>query len=189
MLFRYDYVANIHYSASIQGYTAGVSNLIPLNCALNQFIVTLGTCAAVIYWDGFSRTATKLREIFCVDQGFANHVITYAKVDPKRRLYVGSAQFSYCDPKIPPESSLYRYDRLQGVVKNFGGIRASSAMDWNIRTNQFYYKDVCQSSIMEYQWSPLNGELSKKVSIVFTGSECKSQILHCFQLTVIRYFN
>lgn len=161
VLFRYDTIANIHYSAKIQGYTGGVSTFIPMSCVINQFVVGLGTCIAVVYWDGFSATAIKLREIFCVDQSFSNHVITYSKADPKRRLYVGSAQFSYCDPKVPAESSLYRNDRLQGVVKNFGEIRASSSMDWDIRTNHFYHKDVCQFNIMQYHWSPLTGELSK----------------------------
>lgn len=150
-----------HYSASIQGYSGGVSNFMPLSCVANQFLAVLGTCTAIVYWDGFSSTAIKLRELFCVDQGLSNHIVTYAKADPKRRLYEGSAQTSYCDMKVPPESSLFRYDRLQGVVKIFGGIRASSAMDWNLKTNQFYHKDVCQNSLMEYQWSPLTGDLSK----------------------------
>lgn len=167
VLFRYDSVANIHYSARIQGYSGGVSNLIPMSCAPNQFVAILGTCAAAVYWDGFSATAIKLREIFCVDQSFTNHVITYARADPKRRMYSGTAQTTYCDSKVSPESSLYRYDRIRGVVKNFGGLRASSAMDWNILTGRFYHKDVCQYNIMEYQWSPLTGELSKNfVSLV-----------------------
>lgn len=167
MLFRYDYVTRLHFSASIQGYNGGVSNFIPLNCAPNQFLVTLGTCAAIVYWDGFSVSATKLREIYCVDQGFPRHVITYAKADPKRRLYTGTAQTSYCDTKVPPESALYKYDRIQGAVKLFGGIRASASMDWNIKTGQFYTKDVCQNNIMEYQWSPLTGDLSKNSNNLF----------------------
>lgn len=162
VLFRYDYATNRHFSASISGYTGSVSSLIPLSCALNQFLVTLGTCAAIIQWNGFSSTAKKLRELFCVEQNFPNHVITYSKADPKRRLYTGTAQFSYCDATIEPESSLYRYDRYRGVVKNFNGIRTSSGMDWNIRTRQFYFKDVCEPNLMEYQWNPLTGELSKK---------------------------
>ncbi len=161
VLYRYDYVANRHFSASIVGYKGGVSNLIPMSCAPNQFVAILGTCAVAIYWDGFTGTAIRLRDIVCVDQGFPNHVVTYAKADPKRRLYEGTAQFSYCDTKVPAESSLYHYDRLQGAVKNFNNLRASSAMDWNIRTGQFYHKDVCQANIMEYQWSALTGELSK----------------------------
>lgn len=160
VLFRYDYVTKITFSASIQGYSGGVSNLIPMSCALNQFVTILGSCVTAVYWDGFSGTAIKLREIFCVDQSFANHVITYAKADPKRRLYVGSAQTSYCNTAVPPESSLYNY-RLLNVNKNFGGLRASGGMDWNIRTRQFYTKDACQNNLMEYQWNPLTGQLSE----------------------------
>lgn len=165
VLFRYDMVANIHYSAKIQGYNGGVSNLIPMSCAPNQFVAILGSCAAAIYWDGFSATAIKLREIFCVDQTFTNHVVTYAKADPKRRLFSGTAQTSYCDSKVPPESSLYRYDRIQRVVRNFNGLRASAAMDWNTLTNRFYHKDVCQNNLMEYHWAPLTGELSKHFAV------------------------
>lgn len=183
-------MTKLHYSATIQGYNAGVSTLIPLNCAPNQFLVTLGTCAAVVYWDGFSSTAIKLREIFCVDQGLSNHVITYSKADPKRRLYVGSAQFSYCDTKIPPESSLYRYDRLQGVVKIFGGIRTSAAMDWNLKTGQFYHKDVCQFNVMEYQWSPITGDLCKNMNLFMQSAVfLKNELVILLQLTVTRYFN
>lgn len=160
-IFRYDTIANIHYSANIQGYSGGVSNLIPLNCLINHFTVSLGTCQAVIYWDGVSTTAIKLREVFCVDQSYTDHVITYGKADPKRRLYVGTAQFSYCNATVPAQSSLYRYEWLFGAVSNYEGLRTAAGMGWNARTGKFYNKDVCSSSLMEYQWSPFTGELRK----------------------------
>ncbi|KAJ6636275.1 putative sugar lactone lactonase YvrE [Pseudolycoriella hygida] len=156
VLFRYDFVRNVHFAARIQGYSSGqVGNLIPLNCAINQFLVSLGSCVAVVYWDGFSTTAIKLRERSCVDQG---RIVTFAKVDPRQRLFVGSGEHTYC---VAPEGSwLYRFAPLQGLVKSLSGVGVSGGMDWNVLTNQFYHRDVCQSSITEYQWSPLSGSLS-----------------------------
>ncbi|KAJ6643787.1 putative sugar lactone lactonase YvrE [Pseudolycoriella hygida] len=160
LLYRYDYVANIHYTATIVGNTLGISGLIPLNCAVNQYLVTIEDCVAVVYWDGFSSTAIKLREVVCVGQGIADQVITYSKADPTRRLFTGTAGINYCNVAFPAESSLFRFDRIQGLVKNFNGMRTSGAMDWNIATGQFYHKDICDLTLMEYQWSPINGALS-----------------------------
>lgn len=166
MLFRFDYVNRRHYSANILGSTGGISNLIPLNCARNQFLALIGPCAIVIYWDGFSGIAIKLRDVYCVEPVSTNQIISYAKVDPKRRVYTGTVHITYC-AKMPPASSIYRYDKIQGVVQTVAGIGASGGMDWNIRTKQFYHIDVCQNTITEYQWSFLTGALSKNFMNLF----------------------
>lgn len=74
---------------------------------------------------------------------------------------------SLCDPNFPADASLYTFDKVFGVQRNFNNMRISSGLDWNTKEKKFYHNSACSFNTMEYDWNPQNGNLCKQTIKIF----------------------
>lgn len=116
-------------------------------------------CLYVIEWDGFSSEAYKVEKLFCLEKKFEYHGLGGVKCDPTGRLYVGTRNARFCDPKQPFDCALYSYDKHRGLQKVATGFKVSDGMAWSPNGNCLYHIDDCTFDIKQYKWNSHTGEL------------------------------
>lgn len=158
-IYRMNEVTRVVFGAQIRGYTGGVAFLIPLAGTFNKFVAGVQRRVICVIWDGLSTQATECGEVFQVEQSLATNLMHDGKVDPKGRLYVKTFNTQLCGP--PPQSSIYKFTRIPGVVDEIPGLKIPSGITWNKAIQKFYYIDYCSFNVNECLWNSLTGALSK----------------------------
>lgn len=66
--------------------------------------------------------ARKIRDYACVEQDLSSNMLDVAKADPLGRLVGGTLKASLCDQNFSADASLYTFDKVFGVQRNFNKI-------------------------------------------------------------------
>lgn len=141
------------------------SFIVPMNITgkTGRFCIGIEREAAEFEWCGksFSK-ARRIRTIFKVEQNpliYGENHMHDGKTDPRGRLYAQTYNTKLCG-MYDPNAGLYLCDghRVVRICKNQ---KIPNGMAWNPNTNKFYYFDSCTYTILECDWNPVCGSISK----------------------------
>lgn len=180
-IFRYDFNENTVYAAKVIGESIATF-IIPIKGCTDQFAVGFSDrVVKLIRWDGRSKTAMVISPIFGVEQDpmYASNHWHMAKADPKGgRLFGGTFRQELCSFSSAVNGSFYRYTKRKGAERIMGNIKASCGLEWNTKTNKFYYIDGCKNILREYDWNPKSGKICEQ-NVQF--NEMKNTENHLFR--------
>lgn len=165
---RYDYVENRFYGAKIDN-TPNLLFIIPTDCGPNKYLVGVNNQAVIARWDGRSPKAYVECVVFTLDVGTAN-VINDVKTDQYGRFYCGTKAVPECGESSYSGKlgAFYRYTKNCGLTELFGNVSISNGLTWVRSTNKLYYVDSCKYDVIEFNYDPNTGQISKTiVSITF----------------------
>lgn len=174
---RYDYDEDQTYSARIDN-TPNLLFIIPTDCGRDQFLVGVNNQGVLVKWDGRSEKAQLMNQtVFTLDPGTAN-VVNDVKTDQCGRFYCGTksvpecGQSGYTDGKLGgfyvfesdfrgKSSDFFISNDKKALKQLRPNVYISNGLTWVRSTNKFYYVDSCQYNVMQYNYNPKTGKISK----------------------------
>ncbi|XP_072932437.1 regucalcin-like isoform X2 [Epargyreus clarus] len=143
-----------------------VGFIVPVEGAINQFVVGVERRFLVVEWDGQEGSQTRIvKDLGEVDQDVPSTRINDGKADPRGRLFAGTM-----GAEDPPGSfqmdkgSFYRIDS-RGLVKVCSPISLSNGLAWDVQKGAMYYIDSLEYKIRRYDYNIETGEISNKTYI------------------------
>ncbi|XP_055844649.1 regucalcin-like [Episyrphus balteatus] len=152
-VLRYDYAQNKTYRCQIENEKLA-SFIIPIEGAINKFVVGIGRRISIITWDGISETCKLEKDIITVEQGDSNCIYNRfndGKCDPRGRLFAGTmhTDISHFDKRT---GNFYKMDEDCKYKLLLEKIGISNGLAWNEKNNKFYYIDSLDYKVREYDY-------------------------------------
>ncbi|XP_055844650.1 regucalcin-like [Episyrphus balteatus] len=164
-VLRYDYAQNWIYRCQIENEKYA-SFIIPIEGAINKFIVGIGRRVGIINWDGISKTCKVEKDVFTVEQGdsnFINNRINDGKCDPRGRLFTGTM---YSDIIVQKRTgNFYKMEENGNYKLLFDNIGISNGLAWNEKINKSYYIDSYDYKVREYDYDLNTGSFKNPMTV------------------------
>lgn len=164
-ILRYDWREDKIYKAvmPIDLNPKVVIFIIPLKGKKDLFAVGVSSrVVKLVRWDGVAATVEILGDLFSVEQSeeYSGNYWHMSRADPKGRFFGGTFRSEFCSSSSAANASLYRYTKERGAER-LSEMKLPGGMDWNPRTNTYYFINMCEFVLQAYDWCPETGELCK----------------------------
>lgn len=159
---RFDLNENRSYSASLEKGIAPTV-VIPIEGYSDRFVVSNNHTITIVQWNGVDPIARFIQDIFTVetDQKYMTNNWNAIKVAPNCQLYGGTFRKELCSGMPGDIAALYKYSSSCGVKTLANGFKAAGGLEWNIYDNLFYYLNICDLSLLEFDWNPHTGDICR----------------------------
>lgn len=155
-LLRYSYDDDKVYRAVVDK-TKYNGYIIPIKGRKNRFLVALDQTTFVVFWDGYSTTATKEEEVFSVNADIkANNLV----VGPNDELFASGFTAKFCKPDQPANLPLFAYDpQDKQTSTTTTNNQALTGLVFNEKKNILYNLDGCLKTIYSYDYDTQSRQL------------------------------
>lgn len=154
-MLRYDLSENKIYKANMEGETAHLGFILPIEDRENEFAVGIGNKVKIVRWDGKSTDAEVLHTQLELGPDAPTNNIHDGVVDPSGNLYAETVRSVLCNLNSTEQAgAVYRSSDGQNVERVISGLNAANGFAFDEYKNVFYLTDSCNKQIRVYDWDP-----------------------------------
>ncbi|XP_063381932.1 regucalcin-like [Cydia fagiglandana] len=156
-IHKYNPASGEHTKTTLDGRPGFI---VPVESALDQFVVGLEREFVVLQWDGAEGSGAKVvRKIGEVDQGATGNRINDGKADPRGRIFGGTMGYEKSPGDfVQEQGSLYRVDG--NITRVADKIGISNGLAWDLSAKAMYYIDSLEQNVRRYDYDVDTGNIS-----------------------------